>query len=77
MLGNSATLTGGGVFMGFPLSFLSSDNGDWGDGAEDNLPDDVFSSTSMVGEPETGNAFSGYGAGATFTCNAVGCDPAP
>jgi hypothetical protein len=46
---------------------LSSITGDWGDGADDNQPGDVFAGATV----------SGWGAAATFDCTSGGCDPAP
>ncbi|MCA9704246.1 MAG: right-handed parallel beta-helix repeat-containing protein [Myxococcales bacterium] len=64
--GNTATGTGGGLGL-FPgaLGVITSIDTDWGTGATDNAPDDVF----VTGA----GSWAGYGAGASFTCDGTGC----
>jgi hypothetical protein len=57
---------GGGVHISFGR--LTVEGTDLGEGADDNTPSDV----SAGGLP-----FAGYGAGATFSCDSGGCEPAP
>ncbi|MEX1363654.1 MAG: right-handed parallel beta-helix repeat-containing protein [Nannocystaceae bacterium] len=63
---NTASGSGGGLMMFFGSpGTVSSASSDWGSGADDNLPHDVF-----IGGA---GSFSGYGAAATFSCNSGGC----
>lgn len=63
---NTASASGGGLLMFFGNpGTVSSANSDWGSGADDNLPHDVF-----IGGA---GSFSGYGAAATFSCDSGGC----
>jgi predicted outer membrane repeat protein len=65
LLRNTAA-DGGGAHISFGL--LTVEGTDLGEGPDDNTPSDI----STEGLP-----FSGYGAGATFSCDSGGCDPAP
>lgn len=69
VLRNVATETGGGVWAGaaleeMPWSLTSIDT-DWGDGANDNVPEDVYAFDLASGWE--------FGAAASFTCDAAGC----
>jgi predicted outer membrane repeat protein len=58
---SNTALGGGAVYLSETEdAVLTSLDSDWGEGAEDNTPADV-------------NGYS-YGAGASFTCNASGCE---
>jgi len=77
VLANTASMVGGGAFLGFPFGFLVSDSSDWAGDANDNQPDDVYAASSAPPEPPAGSSFSGYASGETFSCSAAGCSPAP
>jgi hypothetical protein len=66
--GNNATTTGGGARIGD--GDLISTQTDWGVAAQDNTPDDVVAG-------QTGEAYVGYEASETFTCDALACSPTP
>ncbi|MEZ4235943.1 MAG: hypothetical protein R3F59_07220 [Myxococcota bacterium] len=61
VLRNTAGLYGGGVLV--DQGSLVVVNSDFGDGADDNQPDDVYAQS----------AYGGYGPAATFTCQPSGC----
>ena len=65
--GDATTVSGGGVRV--TTGRLVSVDSDWGEGKDDNAPDDVY--TELAG------GYSGYGAGATFTCDEASCSPTP
>jgi hypothetical protein len=57
---------GGGAFVSGQADFASVATS-WGLGVDANTPGDVYASGEL----------GGYGASATFSCTAAGCDPAP
>lgn len=65
VLRNSATGNGGGLLLVTGTGVVTSIDGDWGVGADDNTPQDVAI-------PGVGT-WSSYGAGASFVCDATGC----
>ncbi|MEQ1506400.1 MAG: hypothetical protein ABMB14_29505, partial [Myxococcota bacterium] len=66
VLRNTAAL-GGGIALATDAT-VGSVSSDWGTGADDNAPEDVWTGEVAV---------SGYGADATFDCAADGCAPSP
>ena len=62
---NTAMGTGGGMLLQPGTGVITVIIGDWGTGADDNAPQDVV-------VPGVGS-FSGYGAAASFECDATGC----
>ncbi|MEQ1504684.1 MAG: right-handed parallel beta-helix repeat-containing protein [Myxococcota bacterium] len=66
---NVATTTGGGVYTSTGFGAITSEASDWGtpELGTDNTPNDVWIQQ---------DTFSGFGAGATFTCDGGGCSPA-
>ncbi len=65
--GDPTTVSGGGarVITGDLVSITS----DWGEGPDDNTPDDIY--TEQLG------SYVGYAANSTFACDPYGCSPEP
>lgn len=57
---NTAGVNGGGALVSYGYATLYSVNSDWGTGATENSPDDVF-------------GYTAYGAASTFTCTGGSC----
>lgn len=66
--GNTA-FAGGGAYVFGSGALLSVEGADLGAGEGDNTPDDV--------RTRSGDAYAGFGAGATFACDRHGCEPTP
>jgi len=72
LLRNVATVAGGGAYVGgtFLGGDLESDASEWGDAADDNVPDDV-----AVDDESVIRSYGGYTSNETFACDEIACIP--